>query len=324
MSDEPLLVIDGSLDLPTRRAAAERLVDLAAAPQGVRTSRTIIGGVGGLVCTPAHGSRGTIVHAHGGHSMCSVDSHHRLAGHLALRSSRTVVLVGYRRAPEHPWDAALDDVLAVLATLIEEDTAPVYLSGDSAGGGIALGAAVRLRDRGDQQPRAVVLVSPWLDRSISGTSMRTNATTDLFVTAAGLRALAAEIFPAVLDLADPSVSPLFAALGDLPPMLVQAASDEVLLDDARRLAERAEKAGVHVELDVGLRMQHAWHLAAGNLPDADLALDRIGTFLDHVDARRYSAATDRGIVSRERPMTLRSWLAELTAEWQLAQPHATP
>ncbi len=283
MSDEPLLVIDGSLDLPTRRAAAERLVDLATAPRGVKTSRTIISGIGCLVCTPADGSQGIVVHAHGGHSMCSIDSHRRFAAHLALRSSRTVVLVGYRRAPEHPWDAALDDVLAVLATL-SENSAPVVLSGDSAGGGIALGAALRLRDGDGQLPRAVVLISPWLDRSMSGASMHTNATTDLFVTAAGLRELAAEIFPTVTDLADPSVSPLFADLLGLPSMLVQAASDEVLLDDASRLTARAEAAGVRVELDVADGMQHAWHLAAGNLPDADRALDQIGTFLDHVDA----------------------------------------
>lgn len=277
------LAIDGSQDLATRRRLAERLVDLATEPTGISESEHHIGDVPVSILEPVGASRGTIVHCHGGHSMCSRTSHRRFAGHLAVRTGWRVVLVGYNRTPEHAHTAAVDEVEAVVRNLLP---GPLALCGESAGGGIALAATVH-RDLGGALD-ALVLLSPWLDRGLSGASMVTNADRDMFVSRRGLEVLAAEVFGSA-DRTDPVVSPLFANLGGLPPTLVQVAGDEVLLDDSIRLATRAEQAGSTVRLEVFDDMQHAWHLAAGNLPAADDALDAIGAFLHSI-----SLAGERG------------------------------
>lgn len=274
MADE-YLTIDGSQDLATRRRLADRLVEMATEPGGVSVVSEQIGEVPVTVFTPERATGGTIVHAHGGHSMCSLLSHHRLGAHLALRTARRVTLVGYRRTPEHHWMVAIEDVITVMRAQAADH---LTLSGDSAGGSIAVVAA--LETAGTQEsPDSLVLLSPWLDRTLSGDSMSSNVTSDLFVTGEGLRVLAAEI----LGDDPPEVrhgSPLFSDLSSLPPTYVQVAADEVLLDDSVRFVERARRARVDVTLHIEPGVQHAWHLAAGNLPEADSALNAVGTHLD--------------------------------------------
>ncbi|MFQ5556407.1 MAG: alpha/beta hydrolase fold domain-containing protein [Acidimicrobiales bacterium] len=201
-----------------------------------------------MTCRPSD-PVGWIVHAHGGHSMCSTGSHRRLAGHLAAATGHTVALVACRRAPEHRWTAAIDDVDAVARSFGE----PVMVSGESAGGGIA--AAVVARLAGTGVASRLVLLSPWLDRTLGAESMRVNATSDLFVTREGL---ADEIFEEA-DRTAPEASPLFGQLSGLPATLVQVAADEVLLDDSVRYAAAGRAAGAHLELEVVPGVHHAWH-----------------------------------------------------------------
>ncbi len=186
-----------------------------------------------------------------------------------------------------PYPAALDDSLAVYRALLADETAAkLVLAGDSAGGGLTLATAVQLRDRGAPLPVALVCIAPWADLTSSGESMRTRARAERMLTPAGL-SLDAVRYAAGASLRDPLISPLFADLSGLPPMLIQVGDDEVLLDDATRLATSAEQAGVRVDLQIWPRLWHVWHLYAGLVPEADDAMRAIAEFIQqHVDPRR--------------------------------------
>lgn len=276
----PILRIDGRMPLDAQRRAAERLVDLATEPSDVDYRNVDAGGVPCLWVTPADPAPGVVQYLHGGYAMCSLDSHRRLAGHVANASGRPVLLVGYRRPPEHPFPAAVDDSVAVYRFLIDEQDGGggVAIAGESAGGNLTLATLVALRDLGVRGPGAAAVISPWTDMTVSGASMVTNASSDLFVEAEGLRVLARHVL-ADTDPSHPLASPLFADLRGLPPLLIQVAGDEVLLDDSRRLADAARAAGVDVTYECTEGMQHAFQLAAGNLAQADDAINRLGAFI---------------------------------------------
>ncbi len=273
----PILRIDGRMPLDAQRRAAERLVELATEPADVVYRPQDANGVPCLWAVPSDPAPGVVQYLHGGYAMCSLESHRRLAGHVARASGVRVLLVGYRLAPEHRFPAAIDDSVRVYGWLLDIDDR-VALAGESAGGGITIATLLALRDAGDPLPRAAAVMSPWVDMTVSGASMVTNADSDLFVGAEGLRALARHVLGET-DATHPLASPIFADLSGLPPLLVQVAGNEVLLDDAGRLAEAARAAGVDVAYECIGGMQHAFQLAAGNLAEADTALERLGAFL---------------------------------------------
>ncbi|MGH9027685.1 MAG: alpha/beta hydrolase [Acidimicrobiia bacterium] len=275
----PLLRIDGYMPLVVQRRAAEDLVLLATEPAGARYHDELADTVACLWAEPP-GPRppGVVQYLHGGYAMCSLGSHRRIAGHVACVTGMRVLLVGYRLAPEHPFPAAIDDSVTVYRWLLDQGIERIVLAGESAGGGIVVATLLALRDTGVALPAAAAVMSPWVDMTVSGPSMETNAPRDLFVSADGLRALARHVLQDV-DPRDPLASPILADLSGLPALLVQVAADEVLLDDARRLAAVARAAGVEVTYDCTEGMQHAFQLAAGNLAAADQALARLGEFV---------------------------------------------
>ncbi len=280
-SDRGMLRIDGRMPLPEQRRAAEQLVHLATEPAGVRYSDENLAGVPCRRARPPGPERGAIVqYLHGGYAMCSLDSHRRLAGHLALATGVPVLLVGYRLAPEHLFPAAVDDSVAVYRELLRRGVPPgaIAVAGESAGGGLALATLVAVREGGLPLPSAAALMSPWIDLTVSGASILGNAGSDPFVQGEGLRVLADQVLGGA-DPRQPLASPLFADLARLPDLLVQVTADEVLLDDARRLTAAARAAGVRVIEEVVAGVAHAFQLAAGRLPEADAALARLGEFL---------------------------------------------
>ncbi len=275
------LRIDGRMPLAEQRRAAEQLVHLATEPAGVRYSDEDLAGVPCRRAQPPGAERGQILHyLHGGYAMCSLDSHRRYAGHLALAAGLPVLLVGYRLAPEHPFPAAIDDSVAVYRELLRRGLPPgaIALTGESAGGGIALATLLAVREVGLPLPGAAALLSPWVDLTLSGASILANAGSDPFVQGEGLRVLADQVLGGA-DPRHPLASPLFADLARLPDLLVQVAAEEVLLDDARRLTEAARAAGVRVVDEVVAGVPHAFQLAAGRVPEADAALARLARFL---------------------------------------------
>lgn len=226
--------------------------------------------------TAGSASSGTILYVHGGAYVAgSPRSHRPLGVALALATGAAVLMLDYRLAPEHVFPAAVDDVATALSHLA---TGPVVLAGDSAGGGAALAAATRLAAGGHPLPRAIALISPWLDLELTGASHRDRAAADPFLTSAGLAADAAT-YLAGTDPRHPEASPLGAALAGLPPLLIQVGSDEILFDDAQALAVAARAAGVGVQLSVAETMFHVWHAFAGVLPQADAAIAELADFL---------------------------------------------
>jgi acetyl esterase/lipase len=197
-----------------------------------------------------------------------------------------VLSIGYRLAPEDPHPAALDDAVRAYRWALAfggADPARTVIAGDSAGGGLTVATLVALRDALAPLPAAGVCLSPWVDLTQSGATIKTNADVDPMVHVEDLDRWA-DAYSGPRSTSDPAVSPLFADLAGLPPLLVDVGTAEALLDDARRLAERARAAGVEVTLTVAEDMVHVWHFFAGAGPEADDAIARVGAFIAKVAA----------------------------------------
>lgn len=208
----------------------------------------------------------------GGFQIGGIASHAGLVARLARALGLRLLLPAYRLAPEHRYPAASDDALAVLRALQAAGEAPVAMLGDSAGGGLALGTAIRAREAGLPLPRALILLSPWLDLSLSSASYRDLAADDPFSKPAQLATMARSYLgrsgPAPED---PAVSPLFADLHGLPPLLIHAGGADITLDDARALAARP---GGRVTLRVHPGMCHHFQVFEA-LPQAETSLAEI-------------------------------------------------
>jgi monoterpene epsilon-lactone hydrolase len=216
----------------------------------------------------------------GGYQIGSFRSHAELAARLGRASGRRVLLPEYRLAPEHPFPAAIEDVLAVwrwLRGAARLDASAVAVAGDSAGGALAVAMMTTLRDTGEDLPAAAVLMSPWTDLSSSGASMTERAGEDPILTPQEVRAFAAT-YLAGADPRTPLASPLFARLDGLPPLLIQVGTAELLLSDAEELAKSAAAAGVDVTLQVSEGLPHVYPGMVGT-PEAAEATNQAGAFL---------------------------------------------
>jgi acetyl esterase/lipase len=216
----------------------------------------------------------------GGYNSGSCKTHRALAAHLARATHTRVLLIDYRLAPEHPCPAAIEDAVYAYRWLLQHVSTPqqIVLGGDSAGGGLALAALIAIRDSGIAAPAAAVLLSPWLDLALRGESMHTRAQIDPLTSYNDLR-YAAALYLGDLAPDDPRASPLYADLGNLPPLLIQAGDHEVLRSDATRLAEQSTAAGTPAQLTIWDAMWHVWHAWADELPEARAAIEQIGEFV---------------------------------------------
>ncbi|MFV8749507.1 alpha/beta hydrolase [Nannocystaceae bacterium ST9] len=238
---------------------------------------------------PARDDGSVILYFHGGgYIFGSLRTHGRMIGALAQAARARIFALDYRLAPEHPAPAPIHDACAayrhLLASGIPADR--IVLAGDSAGGNLVLAALLALRDAGDPPPAAGVAISPWVDLACSGESFTTNSAYD-FVSEAACR-VAAESYLDGADPRRPDLSPLFADLRGLPPLLIQAGAVEVLVDQIRAFVERARAAEVDVRLSVYDDMVHVFHILHGIIPDAQRGIDEIAEF---VTARARAQAT---------------------------------
>lgn len=232
---------------------------------------------------------GSLLYLHGGaYCIGSPRSHRALAARLARDTGLAVFVADYRLAPEHPCPAALDDADAAFRALSAQG--PVVVAGDSAGGGLALVLAQRLRDAGEPAPLALVLLSPWVDLRPEHTPAPVRG--EAMLSPAWMQA-GARHYAAALDPSDPRLSPLLGELHGLPPTLVQCGSDEALCAQSRELHARLGTAGVETQLDVAQGRWHVYQAHAGVLASADAAVARIARFLLAPLARSLASAPTR-------------------------------
>jgi monoterpene epsilon-lactone hydrolase len=273
---------------PPERMAAMRQAEQAkpvVVPQGVAATRAVVGGVDCLI-VEARGAatRRQIIYTHGGgYIWGSPQGCSETLAAFALTCGARVVSPDYRLAPEAPFPAPVEDLMAVYeAMLATHDARDIVFAGDSAGGGLAIVGALAAQARGLAQPGAILAYSPWTDLKTTGAS--TVSADDPLVDAAGLRMMA-QTYLAGADAGDPLASPLYAsdaALAALPPVLVQVGTREALLDDARRFAVRARAAGCAVELVEHAGVVHMWLVMAPKLPESIEAVELAAAFLARV------------------------------------------
>ena len=290
--------LDPALPWQVQRTRLDRLTRTSLLPRGTTVAEQAIAGVRAeVVSVRASGSQPTVVHFHGGGycvgSACTARS---WAAHLSAQAGCRVVLPEYRLAPEHPYPAALEDARAVMSALSGEvgrSKPGLVVSGDSAGGGIALALALSMRDEGQELPAGCILLSPWLDLGRDRLAVPDLVRRDVLLSPAWLDACA-RAYADPSTWADHLVSPLRAAHRGLPPLLIQAGTSELLAPDAELLAASASAAGTDVTYTRWPRMWHDFVLQPGLLAAADSAVAQAAWFVSQVTA----SSTTRWLDSR--------------------------
>ncbi len=269
-------------DVAEQRLIFEEMMAAIPVPGDVATSSGSLGGIPVVNVEVARADRERIIlYLHGGaYAIGTAAASVGLASDLARRAGTRLITVDYRLAPEHPQPAAIEDAVAAYQGLLDNGASPstIAVAGESAGAGLAAAALVAFKHAGLPQPTAAVLMSPWADLTLSGNSVNAKAALDPALTPEGLARRAADY----LGDSDPAaelVSPIFADLTGLPPLLIQAGSHEILLDDATRLATQAAAADIPVTLEVTPRVPHVFQGFAAMLDEGDAALTSAGKFL---------------------------------------------
>jgi len=277
-------VLDPGLPWAVQRRRLDQIVRAAPVPRGTTVTQQVLNGLRADVVTAGRARPGrTVVHFHGGgYCIGSALLARTWAAHLSAKAACRVVLPEYRLAPANPHPAALNDARDVMnAVLGEAAPSSIVVSGDSAGGGLAMAVVLALRDRGEALPAGCILLSPWLDLSRDRRAVPALVRRDVLLSPRWLEACATG-YADPAKWADPSVSPLLAAHGGLPPLLIQAGSDDLLAPDAEGLAASASAAGVDVTYTRWPRMWHYFELQPGLVTAADSALSQAAWFVETV------------------------------------------
>ena len=269
-------------DVNEQRRQLKELISAQPLPADVTVTAGALGGVPTAEITVAGiEPRHVVLYFHGGvyvlgDAFLAAD----LASQVGRRTQARVISVDYRLAPEHPYPAAVDDALAAYEALLHSGTAPsdIVFAGESAGGGLAIATLVNARNHGLPLPAAALVMSPYVDLTLSGTTMHTKHEVDALLSPENLQPRVTD-YTAGQDAASGLISPIFADLSGLPPLVIQAGTHEVLLDDAIRLAGRAANADVVVTLDITPGVPHVFQAYYAILDEAAAALDRAGRLL---------------------------------------------
>jgi len=260
-------------------------------PPSMRFRDDMVGGIKGEWVTARGTPKATLLYLHGGgYFACSPRTHRPITAAYAQHGFE-VFVPDYRLAPEHPFPAAILDAEAAWNGLLASGHAAhaLTLSGDSAGGGLALALLLTLRDQGAAMPAAAALLSPWADLAATGASIRGNARRDAMFTKEGILNCS-QLYLGGQDAKMPLASPVFADLHGLPPLLIHVGDREMLRDDSTRLAEHARAAGVAVDLRLWPVVPHVWQLAQF-VPEARLSMQLLSQFLlSHVATTQVARA----------------------------------
>jgi len=275
--------VKGKLAGTAARGPFDDVMERVAAPTDVTFEADTVGGISGWWAKPARPRKGAaIIHLHGGwFNLGTARAYRNLVGHIASSAGADAFVPDYRLAPEHRFPAAVEDVEACYRGLVDKGINKIAVTGDSAGGDLALvllSIACAPAYKGGMAPVGAVAISPVTDLALTGESFQTRAEADPYFTKSQVAGLVAS-YLGETDPKNPLASPLYGDLSGLPPIRVHVGDDEVLLDDSRRYVERAVAAGVDAELDVWMGMPHGFVTGIREFDAARQALSAIGAFL---------------------------------------------
>ena len=273
----------GKLEGIAGRDPFNDIMERVVVPEGISFEAASVGGISGWWAKPALAQKGVaIMHVHGGwFNWGTARAFRNVVGHIALSAGADAFIPDYRLAPEHPFPAAVQDIEACYSELVEMGIKKIAVTGDSAGGNLALvllSIASAQALRGRITPAGVVAFSPVTDLALTGESFDTRAEAEPFFTKSQVAGLVRS-YLGNTDPQNPLASPLYGDLSGLPPIRIHVGEDEVLLDDSRRYVERAVIAGVDATLDVWMGMSHGFVTGVANYNAAKQALHSVGIFL---------------------------------------------
>jgi acetyl esterase/lipase len=264
------------------RRSMESLTKLARLPSKTKVEKITLNSISAdWVCTNgAHDDRVVLYLHGGGYNICSPNTHKELAAHISIASGARVLLPDYRLAPEHPFPSALEDATSAYRWLLDTGLTGgnIAIVGDSAGGGLSIATSVSLRETGEPSPASIACISPWTDLDMSGNSIKTHAEIDPMLNLQLMKIMASN-YIGNGDPRSPLISPIYADLKGISPLFIHVGSDEMLLDDSTRIADRAKSAGVDVTIKIYDHMWHVWHLNARFMHEAQNAIEELGSFI---------------------------------------------
>ncbi len=264
----------------TIRVGFERISNITKFPRFVTKEDLTYAGIDAAWFVPeGYGKSKTILYLHGGgYVMGSHNTHRSLIGRIARASGCRALAINYRKAPEYPYPAAIEDAIKAYKQMVADGFENIFIMGDSAGGGLSLALIQLIKKEKLPKAAGLVLLSPWTDLTLSGDSIKGKKDVDPMI-APHLLKIFSERYYGEADPNDPLISPLFAEVKGFPPTLIQVGGNETLLDDSTRLAQKMNKAGVKVQLDIYENMMHVWQFFGGIIPEANAAIDGIGKFV---------------------------------------------
>lgn len=279
------LVDAESANVQRSRRRLDTLGRLIPPARGVEVSKAPMAELSAEWLIPAEATAGKVLlYLHGGaYVLGSAHSHRHMVSYLARAGNVATLMPEYRLAPEHPFPAAIEDAVRVFDALMADGYTPddILIGGDSAGGGLAVATMLSLKEQGKPMPGAAFLLSPWLDLSASGESMQSRAEHDPWFNAADIP-IVARYYCGEANVRNPLVSPVYADVAGLPPMHIQVGSDEILLSDATRLADKLRAAGSDVDIEVFDEMWHVFQAFLLVVPESREAIDRMGAAIRRV------------------------------------------
>ncbi len=277
------LTANPDMPLDELRAMFEHWGDVTAEPGGVDYIETDAGGVPALWAVPKGCTENRVLLcAHGGGYVTgSMYTHRKVYGHFAKAIGCRALIVHYGRAPENVHPGPVADMVKAYRWLLHQGITPnhIALTGDSAGGGLAITTILRLRDEGLPMPAATMPLSPWLDMDATGATFDSNKERDVLVTREIIQGMSAAFLGEGGDRRHPHANPLHGDLRGLPPVYIQVGGHETLLDDSRALADALRRVDGDVTLDVRPEMQHVFHFLAGVAPEADEAIGQLAAWV---------------------------------------------